>query len=79
MALSMPGYCTFTATRAPPWVVARCTWPMLAAANGFASHSAKISSGGAPRSSVTTFTAASGDSGGAFDWSFFSTSWKRSS
>ncbi len=40
MALSIPGYCTFTATFSPPRVVARCTWPMLAAAKGSASHSA---------------------------------------
>src|SRR5258708_7020768 len=34
MALSMPGYWTFTATRSPPWVTARWTWPTLAAAKG---------------------------------------------
>ena len=68
----MPGYCTFTATRSPPFVTARCTWPMLAAANGSGSHSAKTSFGAAPSSSVTTCTAASRESGGAFAWSFFS-------
>ena len=53
IALSMLGYCTFTATRDPLFVLARWTWPMLAAANGSGSHPSKISSGG-PSSLVMT-------------------------
>ena len=79
IALSMPGYCTFTATRSPPRVVARCTCPMLAAANGSASHSAKTSEGGPPSSSPMTRTAASRESGGAFCWSVLRTDWNFSS
>ena len=50
MASSTPGYCTFTATARPSWVMARCTWPIDAAAIGIGSHSANSSSGGAPSS-----------------------------
>ena len=40
MASPTPGYCTFTATARPSWVMARCTWPIDAAAIGIGSHSA---------------------------------------
>ena len=50
MASSTPGYCTLTATARPSWVMARCTWPIDAAAIGTGSHSANTSSGGAPSS-----------------------------
>src|SRR5947199_4793 len=38
MALSTPGYCTFTATTRPSGMTARCTWPIDAAATGTGSH-----------------------------------------
>ena len=41
MASSTPGYCTFTATARPSWVMARWTWPIDADASGTGSHSAK--------------------------------------
>ncbi len=44
---AMPGYCTLTATAWPSVVMARCTWPIDAAAMGSGSHSLKICSGGA--------------------------------
>ena len=46
MASPTPGYCTFTATARPSWVMARCTWPIDAAAIGVGSHVANTSSGG---------------------------------
>ena len=45
MASSTPGYCTFTATARPSRVMARCTWPIDAAAIGTGSHSANTSVG----------------------------------
>ena len=50
MLRAMPGYWTLTATARPSRVMARCTWPIEAAANASGSHLAKTSSGGAPSS-----------------------------
>jgi hypothetical protein len=60
----MPGYWTLTATARPSLVIARCTWPIEAAAMGCGSHSASSASGGWPRSSLTTWAASSGLIGG---------------
>ena len=60
MASSTPGYCTFTATARPSWVMARWTWPIDAAAIGTGSHSANSSSGPPPSSSRITPAASSG-------------------
>ena len=38
IASAMPGYCTLTATARPSAVMARCTWPIDAAAMGSGSH-----------------------------------------
>ena len=38
-ASATPGYCTLTATASPSSVVARCTWPIEAAANARSSNS----------------------------------------
>ena len=66
MASSTPGYCTFTATARPSWVIARCTWPIDAAAIGTGSHSANSTSGGAPELGARPPPAASsGAIGGA--------------
>ena len=54
MVSAMPGYCTLTATARPSWVIARCTWPIDAAAMGSGSQVAKICSGGRPSSSAMT-------------------------
>ena len=43
---AIPGYCTFTATARPSCVIARCTWPIDAAAMGSGSQRAKARSGG---------------------------------
>ena len=67
MASSTPGYCTFTATAWPSWVMARWTWPMDAAAIGTGSHSAKIRSGSSPSSARIMPAASSGLIGGASD------------
>ena len=48
IASAMPGYWTFTATARPSRVIARCTWPIDAAAIGSGSHSANARSGGMP-------------------------------
>ena len=64
MVSAMPGYCTFTATARPSWVIARCTCPIDAAAMGSGSQVAKARSGGWPSSSVTTWAASSGLIGG---------------
>ena len=65
MASPTPGYCTFTATARPSWVMARCTWPIDAAAIGVGSHVANTSSGGRPSSCWTTSAASSALMGGA--------------
>ncbi len=49
MAWSTPGYCTLTATAWPSWVMARCTWPIEAAAIGTGSHSANTAVGLGPQ------------------------------
>ena len=69
MASPTPGYCTFTATARPSWVMARCTCPIDAAAIGFGSHSANTTSGASPSSSRTTWAASSALIGGALAWS----------
>ena len=61
---AMPGYCTLTATACPSAVMARCTWPIDAAAMGSGSHSLKMLSGVAPSSASMTPAASSGDIGG---------------
>ena len=66
---STPGYCTFTATARPSWVMARCTWPIDADAIGTGSHSAKTSSGAPPSSWRITPAASSALIGGASCWS----------
>ncbi len=53
-ASAMPGYWTLTATSAPSWVRPRWTWPMLAAAAGSESISARTSSGLSPHSPSST-------------------------
>ncbi len=53
-ASAIPGYCTFTATSRPSWVVARWTCPIEAAATGCSEKSAKCSSSGPPRSASAT-------------------------
>ncbi len=65
MASSTPGYCTFTATAWPSSVMARCTWPIDAAATGTGSHSANTSVGSAPSSARIIDAASSGLMGGA--------------
>ena len=74
IASPTPGYCTFTATARPSLVMARCTWPIDAAAIGFGSHVSKTSSGEPPSSSRTTCAASSALMGGAFAWSSASAS-----
>ena len=64
MVSAMPGYWTFTATARPSLVIARCTWPIDAAAIGSGSHCAKTCSGGRPSSSVIIPAASSGLIGG---------------
>ncbi len=54
MVSAMPGYCTFTATARPSWVIARCTCPIDAAAIGSGSQRANARSGGRPSSDSTT-------------------------
>ena len=72
-ASATPGYCTFTATARPSWVIARWTWPIDAEAMGAGSHSAKISSGSPPSSWRITPAASSALIGGALCWSSAST------
>jgi len=69
MVSAMPGYCTLTATARPSWVIARCTWPIEAAAIGSGSQVAKARSGGWPSSSVMTCAASSGLIGGTLSCS----------
>ena len=64
IALSTPGYCTFTATTRPSGITARCTWPIDAAATGIGFQSRKSFSGSAPSSSRTTPSARLGAIGG---------------
>ena len=52
IASSMPGYCTFTATGAPP-CTARWTWPIDAAANGRSSIASNSVRPGAPSSATS--------------------------
>ena len=61
---AIPGYCTLTATARPSRVMARCTWPMDAAAIGSGSHSLNTISGASPSSAAMTPAASSGDIGG---------------
>jgi len=69
MLSAMPGYCTFTATARPSWVIARWTCPIDAAAIGSGSQRANARSGGRPSSSVTTPAASSGLIGGTLSCS----------
>jgi hypothetical protein len=69
MVSAMPGYCTLTATARPSRVIARCTWPIEAAAIGSGSQVAKARSGGWPSSSVMTCAASSGLIGGTLSCS----------
>ena len=66
---AMPGYCTLTATAWPSLVIARCTWPMEAAAIGSGSHCAKTWSGGPPSSDSIMPAASSGLIGGTLSCS----------
>ena len=61
---AIPGYCTLTATARPSRVMARCTWPIEAAAIGSGSHSLNTTSGASPSSATMTPAASSGDIGG---------------
>src|SRR5207253_1110937 len=70
MASSTPGYCTVTATAWCSRVMARCTWPMDAAAIGTGSHSSNRRSGGCPSSASITSAARAPLMGGAFCWSW---------
>ena len=53
-ASAIPGYWTFTATSAPSLLRPRWTWPILAAAAGLGSISARTCSGSEPHSSART-------------------------
>ena len=66
---AMPGYCTLTATAWPSVVMARCTWPIDAAAMGSGSHSLNRRSGAAPSSASMTPAASSADIGGTLSCS----------
>ena len=68
MVSAMPGYCTLTATARPSLVIARCTWPIEAAAIGSGSHCAKTCSGGRPSSAVIIPAASSWLIGGTLSW-----------
>ena len=65
MLRAMPGYWILTATARPSRVIARCTWPIDAAAIGTGSHSAKTRSGTSPSSSTITDEASAPVIGGA--------------
>ena len=70
IASPTPGYCTFTATARPSWVMARCTWPIDAAAIGSGSHVGEHAPRVArPAPRATTWAASSALIGGAFDCS----------
>ena len=64
-AFPAPGYWIFTATWRPSCQVARCTWPMEAAAVGLSSKSAKLSRQSGPRSATSTLCTVPAGSGGA--------------
>src|SRR6266542_2141549 len=58
------GRCTFTTTRSPAWVVARCTCAMEALASGWSSSAAKISDTGRPSPrSISWWISAAGRGG----------------
>ena len=63
-ASAMPGYWILTATRLPSVVVARCTWPIEAAANASSSNSVKRLATGSPSSSLSSFSTLLNGSGG---------------
>ena len=66
IASSTPGYCTFTATARPSFVIARWTWPIDAAANGIGSHVVEELLGAIAELSATTCAASSEAIDGAF-------------
>ncbi len=74
MAVPTPGYWTLTATTRPSAITARWTCPIDAAATGSGSQSRNSSSGGAPSSSHTTWSARLGAIGGTSCWSWASAS-----
>ena len=75
IARATPGYCTFTATRRPSGITARCTWPIDAAAAASCSTSSNSSSTGSASSSSITARTFSQGIGGAVERSEASCSW----
>ena len=64
-ALSMSGYCSFTARSRPSWAVARCTWPSDAAAVGLRSKLLNRLSQSGPSSAAIRRRTNDGAIGGA--------------
>ena len=73
-AVAAPGYWILTATSRPSRHVARCTWPMLAAAAGASSKSRNRSRHFPPSCWARTACTVRTGIGGASSWSFTSAS-----
>ena len=63
-ASATPGYCTLTTTASPSSVVARCTWPIDAAASARSSKSEKTPLSGPPSSERISFSSLANGTGG---------------
>ena len=68
-ALAAPGYWILTATSVPSDHVARCTWPIDAAAAGTSSNVGSCSRQAGPSSASSTRCTTPGGIGGAASWS----------
>ncbi len=77
-ASAMPGYWTLTATATPSRVVARCTWPIEAAAIASVSMSARTRETGSPHSAAISFSSLGQGTDGALSRSSARRRWMRS-